>query len=141
VSQVGFYEKKYMSPSMMRQALQIACAWWDEMPTSPHAYMFDHRPALVRIQWTGPWTESHVVSKKWAYLHTHWITTWAGDGNMAFDCNGGVMPFEAWENDIPQMATSKHPRADGGWFPTDVWRIKQKQKGESIGRKSNPLGK
>ena len=135
----GFEDKRYTSPSMMRSALSMLGANWTVWPTCvdgkrTNAAMFADKIALVRIQWTGPWTKPG-ANPKWAYRQTHWVCAWqvmqerGRDGEMkifdlVFDCNSGITPFEEWKWEIVPLLTAAHPRADGGWFPTDVWRIR-----------------
>ena len=127
----GFEEKRYTSPTMMKAGLEnlgfkyiaVTCPGNDNPRI---AAMFANEIYLVRVQWTGPWTAPG-ASPKWAYRQTHWIATWMGVGlahkiPMVFDCNGGIMTHEAWRNNIVPLLTSQCPRADGGWFPTHVWR-------------------
>lgn len=125
---LGFDEKRYTSPSMMKAALLLA-----DKPYSPVRFptketMFDNdlfrgRMSLVRIQWTGPWTAPD-ANPRWAYRQTHWITTWTERGvPLLFDCNGGIRGPDSWESEIVPVLTESIPRADGGWFPTHCWRL------------------
>ncbi len=86
--------------------------------------MFGRKPSLVRIQWSGPWTAPG-ANAKWAYRQTHWIATYFVEGQaaMVFDCNGGIRGFTSWQQEIVPALTAMYPRADGGWFPTHVWRL------------------
>lgn len=137
----GFEEKLYTSPTMMKAALANLKTPFVPI-LSPNkdgilepAAMFHETISLVRIQWTGPWTKPG-ANAKWAYRQTHWIATWAtreaGDflelkrttiGLFVFDCNGGICSFKSWQEEIVPALTAAYPRADGGWFPTHVWRI------------------
>lgn len=119
----GFESKRYTSPSMMKQALAGLGSPYVDIPASRQE-MFSVITALVRVQWTGPWTEPG-MNPRWAYMHTHWITTFKGrsDEALLFDCNGGVRSFESWETEIVPILTN-YPRAYGGWEPTHIWRLR-----------------
>ena len=130
---VGFHDKRYTSPSMMKKALEYLDVSFQQQKVSSDA-MFDTEPmfqaalqghilSLVRIQWTGPWTKPD-ANPKWAYRQTHWIATWYDLGrNMVFDCNGGILSFEQWQENIVPLITDTISRADGGWFPTHIWSL------------------
>lgn len=125
----GFDEKHYTSPRRMKAALKAAGRSYTIAPAS-RATMFDGETiALVRIQWTGPWTApgAHPIP---AYFRTHWIATFIDDrddprygGPTVFDINAGVVSEERWTTAIVPMIIKQYPRADGGWFPTHVWRL------------------
>lgn len=119
-----FERKRYTSPSMMRAALDALRLRPFEAVSNPTVDdMFRETPALVRIQWSGPWTKPG-SNPRWGYWYTHWIATWMdGPVRMIFDCNGGMFSPEEWESEIVPMLTSLHKRADGGWYPTHVWRL------------------
>lgn len=124
-----FDSKRYTSPTMMRQALKNVEQAFSaiEAPRDPAELtrFLDHRIALVRIQWTGPWTAPG-QNPKWAYRITHWIAAWLknpGRFPYVFDCNGGMRDFASWEQLIVPALTSQIKRADGGYFPTHVWRL------------------
>jgi hypothetical protein len=124
----GFDAKRYTSPTMMKAALAnlgrtyTAMHGRDGDPTI--GTMFGRGPALTRIQWTGPWTEPG-ANPKWAYRQTHWIVSWAVEGQAprVFDVNGGVRGFKSWVDEIVPILTADIKRADGGWYPTHVWRL------------------
>ncbi len=124
----GFEAKHYTSPSMMKAALTNLGRRWEpaaavRRPCGWTAAMFYKYMALVRIQWAGPWTAPD-ANPKWAYRQTHWIATWEDEGrNWLFDCNGGIMRPSRWESEIVPLLTACYPRADGGWFPTHIWRL------------------
>lgn len=141
----GFEEKRYTSPTMMKAALQnlgknfvsmpvhdIAKIVPVAVPISPAVAMFHREISLVRVQWSGPWTQPN-VNPKWAYRQTHWIAAWrlkdfGQEGGMmqlerVFDCNGGIRTFASWVEEIVPSLIATYPRADGGWFPTHVWRL------------------
>lgn len=137
-----FAERRYTSPTMM--AAGLAALKQPYQSVKPPAYkpgqpvdvesMWDRVPALVRIQWGGPWTAPG-ANPKWAYRQTHWICTWKAGGSeklghgggacLLFDCNGGIMHGETWINEIVPILTGPQvtPRANGEWFPTHIWRI------------------
>lgn len=123
-----FDRKKYTSPTMMKAALAFLNRGFVEAKPATIENMFVHGPSLVRIQWTGPWTKPG-SNPKWAYGYTHWIATWRpgpaieGGPLDVFDCNGGAMTFDRWEEEIVPLLTS-FPRADGGWLPTHIWRLR-----------------
>jgi hypothetical protein len=118
----GFEEKGYTSPSMMRAALQGMGVRF-VAAVADREEMFRAAPALVRVQWTGPWTKPG-ANPKWAYRQTHWIAAWRdGIQDKVFDCNGGIRAFSSWETEIVPLLTKTYPRADGGWFPTHIWRL------------------
>lgn len=127
----GFDQKRYTSPSMMKAALEAANAYWTPAHRPSVEAMFDQhdiqgRLALVRVQWTGPWTQPG-ANPKWAYWHTHWITTWTERGvPLLFDVNGGMRGIDSWEGEIVPVLTAQTPRADGGWFPTHIWRLNRR---------------
>lgn len=121
----GFSEKGYTNPTMMAAALvNVGRAWNAKLPLSMFpSSAFDICPALVRVQWTGPWTASG-ANPRWAYRQTHWISTYLDrDERMVFDCNGGINTFDVWQDQIVPFIVKHIPSADGGWFPTHVWRL------------------
>lgn len=124
-----FEAKRYTSPTMMKGGLAALGKTVTQMhgtggkPTL--GTMFSPRGInLVRIQWTGPWTAPG-ANPKWAYRQTHWIATYMVECQacFVFDVNGGIQGFKSWQESIVPILTSEIPRADGGWFPTHVWRI------------------
>lgn len=123
-----FDSKHYTSPTMMRTAVAKMGREFDEAdpndPCRPDLLMcIERRIALVRVQWTGPWTQPG-VNPKWAYWHTHWVAAWRDRGvPLVFDINGGVNRFEDWAGIIVPELTAGIRRADGGWHPTHVWRL------------------
>lgn len=126
-----FDARRYTSPTMMRQALdklgvtwtQNAVAGRPKMPGEEPEIPFGELIALVRIQWTGPWTAPG-ANPKWAYRQSHWIAAWRdAQGAKVFDVNGGVMTFAHWKVEIVPLLTALYPRADGRWYPTHCWRV------------------
>lgn len=126
-----FESRRYTSPTMMAAAIANLGRSFEAV-RSPHggrnrsvslANMFAGPVSLVRIQWTGPWTASG-MSQRWASRQTHWIACWIADEHhMVFDCNGGMQLFAEWERVIVPAIVATIPRADGGWFPANVWRL------------------
>jgi hypothetical protein len=142
----GFEERGYTSPTMMKSAVanlgrKFVAAVADV------ENMFAPQIALVRVQWTGPWTKPG-ANAKWAYRMTHWTACWRTNrrcncrdsafmeatcgqcgrtgeitSDFVFDCNGGIRSFESWKKEIVPLLTATYPRADGGWFATHIWRI------------------
>src|SRR5688572_16319757 len=70
-----FETKRYTSPSMMKLALHSLKFGFMRVMQPSIGKMFYDQPAVVRIQWTGPWTMPG-SNGKWAYNYTHWIATW-----------------------------------------------------------------
>lgn len=128
----GFEEKRYTSPTMMKAGIAAARRWFTaEKAADLRDVMFSPDAlALVRIQFTGPWTKPG-TNPRWAYWHTHWICTWATESvwsnlssrEMLFDVNGGVIEFCRWHREILPVLTGMDKRSDGGWLPTHVWRL------------------
>lgn len=127
----GFDEKQYTSPTMMAGALAFfkrayrvyrPAAFVAGRPTDIEP-MFHDVPALVRIQWCGPWTKPG-SNPRWAYRQTHWICTWKERGvALVFDCNSGVTAASTWVDETVPFIVKHVPRADGEWFPTHIWGI------------------
>ncbi len=123
-----FEERHYTSPSMMDAALKALGVEVFRVQKPHRDWMCSDAMALVRIQWTGPWTKPG-ANPKWAYRQTHWIATWNTDANhpfgepMVFDVNGGIALMQNWEQQIVPALVAMYPRADGGWFPTHVWEV------------------
>ncbi len=141
----GFEDRGYTSPTMMKSALGEMGVRFEAAPVTDYQLapeqMFRPQIALCRIQWTGPWTRPG-ANPKWSYRQTHWIACWrekialtaeeiksrpgipsALDARLVFDCNGGIRPFSSWEKEIVPAITATYPRADGGWFPANIWRL------------------
>ena len=118
-----FESRRYTSPNMMRGALFSIGRKFDAIRSPTPDDMFSHRISLVRIQWTGPWTNP--TPKRWASKHTHWITTWQdGAKHMLFDCNGGPSDYETWEEKIVPLLMASTKNCDG-WRPANVWRLEE----------------
>lgn len=88
--------------------------------------MFGLVPAVVRIQWGGPWC-GHTVPKKAAYRYTHYVGTFMPGSQTScfvYDVNGGgAMNAYDWEKIVVPKIIQTMPRADGEWWPTHIWRI------------------
>ncbi len=128
----GFEAKCYTNPTMMRKALELANTPFTSIAARKPRLgycadiepMFHQYTALVRIQWEGPWTEPD-ANPRWAYRHTHWVTTWLiQETAFLFDVNGGVRALQSWESEIVPLLTSEISRADGHWYPTHIYRLK-----------------
>lgn len=129
----GFDQKGYTSPSMMSEALYELGKGYLAIRADDYRPMFNHRIALVRVQWHGPWTAPG-ANPKWAYRQTHWIATWEDmeergiEGRMeifnrVFDCNTGICSFDDWQKFTVPLILKGVPRADGKWSPTHIWRL------------------
>jgi hypothetical protein len=123
-----FAERRYTSPAMMKAALQHFRQGFLAITASSEAAlprMFAGPMSLVRIQWTGPWIVKG-KPQKWAARQTHWIAAWMGSpggSRLVFDCNGGMRTYESWEAEIVPIIVASVKRADGGWYPANIWRF------------------
>jgi len=138
-----FDARRYTSPTMMKLALaHLSLPITNVRLTDGQngraleavLALFGEAIGLIRIQWTGPWTAKG-MNPRWAYRQSHWIAGWNRPrGNhfeaLVFDCNGGIRTLESWEKEIVPILTEGIPRADGGWYPTHVWRITQPSREE-----------
>lgn len=124
----GFDEKRYTSPTMMFKAVINLGLSYVPIPCAPRSDALpgalDSSIALVRIQWTGPWTAPG-ANPRWAYRQTHWICAWIAlnAGPVIFDVNGGIRSLRSWQEEIVPDLLAGVKRADGGWYPTHVWRL------------------
>lgn len=125
-----FEKKRFTSPMMMKAGLEFLKRRWAaaKPPRFVRDYkidveaMFVELPALVRVQWDGPWCDPG-MNPRWAYRYTHWICTWMDHGvPFVFDCNGGIRGIGSWEDEIVPLLACM-PRANGEWFPTHIWRL------------------
>lgn len=123
-----FDERRYTSPTMMRAALAALGRTVIECRAPQSRDMFHELPALVRVQWTGPWTEP--VPRKWAARYTHWIVCWrlqppvtAGTSFWVFDVNRGICSSDEWMAVVVKRLTQHITNADGGWYPVNIWRL------------------
>ncbi len=110
----GFSEKRYTNPTMMRHALGLAGRKFAALSTNRvmddnpwGAGAFDVEPTLIRVQWTGRWTEEG-ANPKWAYRYTHWICTFEQDGPMVFD--GWKADKRLHNSDLKAYVESQHLR-------------------------------
>jgi hypothetical protein len=118
-----FEERRYTSPSMMRAALFNLKRGYLVMPRPAQSLMFHEQPALVRIQWGGPWIINGKPAR-WAARQTHWIATWFNEFiPMVFDVNGGIREFNDWKEIIVPPLTASVKRCDGTWSIANIWRL------------------
>ncbi len=128
----GFEEKGYTTSKMMKQALSNWRVGWTQLSTHRAPYDLEELaalassiPALVLIQWTGPWAQGEQRAR-YASKYTHWITLFQLIEPMVFDCNGGITSLSTWDHAIASKITANYKRADGGWYPLHVWRLLNK---------------
>lgn len=140
----AFEVKRYTSPTMMKKALASLGVEFEEIDCKEvrdprlRKLMCDDFPALVRIQWTGPWTQPG-ANPRWAYSRTHWIVAWMDSvrnhtqlnsfrkREMIFDCNSGIVEFDHWTEIVVPKITACYKNADPfGWYPTHIWRLLNK---------------
>jgi hypothetical protein len=117
-----FDGKGYANPTMVRAAMSAMGVRHIEDRTLS---MFADKIAVVRVQWSGPWTQPG-TNPKWSYQYTHWICYWLEDGReMVFDVNAGIVDFAEWKRVTVPAIVATIPRATGGWKQTHVWRLEQ----------------
>ncbi len=124
-----FAERRYTSPAMMAAALdflghkvgRLACS--SRTPRDSWVrLMFAGPMSLVRIQFTGPWIVNGRC-ERWAARKTHWIAAWSERGvALVFDINCGIDGFPRWEDETLPRLIAACSGADGGWYPTNIWR-------------------
>lgn len=134
VESVGFAEKKYMSPTMMRKAIRLVGG---EIVGEQNPLALKNANSnkvtfplcgLARIQWCGPWTDN-VGRVKWAYKHTHWVAACRLLGDLKgdlviFDVNGGARLYDDWKvRVVPTILAECVPRNNGEWYLTHSWEI------------------
>lgn len=118
-----FDKRLYTSPAMMQTAIETLGRTFLRAPSLTPADLTFDGLTLVQIQLTGPWTNPG-ASVRAANRRTHWIATWANEGQpFAFDINGGFRPFRSWHDAVLPAVVKAHNRADGGWRPVHVWRM------------------
>lgn len=128
-----FHELGYTNPTMMREALEFLGKRFIAVSPpkrSKPGYlpnvdaMFAGPMTLVRIQWTGPWIIDN-KPQRWASKQTHWIATWAERGvPLVYDINGGITAFDGWEAEVVPAIVAMIKRADGDWYPANIWRLR-----------------
>ncbi len=138
----GFAEKRYTSPTMMRNVLAtLSVSHTERKIVSLFEVNKFPWAGLVRVQWEGPWTEPG-ANPKWAYRHTHWIAAWrppsltprdeppppGGRLPVVFDCNRGLISFAEWEKEVVPRLVAMTPRADGGWHVTHSWEVAKEKR-------------
>lgn len=123
---VGFDQKRYTNPTMMRAALVTLGVKFD-WQVRKHAYL-PPIYGLARVQWEGPWTAAGVPPRV-AYRHTHWIggRVHAGE-QQVFDINcmsaGGWVSFGTWQRAVvPWLLKQCEPKATGDWWITHLVEI------------------
>ncbi|MGD9645681.1 MAG: hypothetical protein AB7U73_08210 [Pirellulales bacterium] len=117
-----FDERRYTSPTMMREAIAALGRTFIPCRAPLERDLFHDRVALVRIQWTGPWTQP--APRKWAARYTHWIVTWLDGVRLSiFDVNSGMVDFVHWRTKTAKAITDTINNADGGWYPSNIWRL------------------
>ncbi len=139
-----FERKRYTNPKLMLEVLRRSGAnhrmtYRSDEPGKPLPQL---RNGLVRIQWSGPWTNPGVPVMA-RYRMTHWIAIQAGCALDVFDVNairfGGWIERETWEARlVPFLLTfllkECVPGADGGWWPTHGIEV------ESLAPRAAPVG-
>lgn len=127
-----FEDRGYVNPTMMKAALDALGRQYVAMPRPAcdrvrqqfEQLMWIGPMSLVRIQWTGPWTANGKIMK-WAARQTHWICCWRDGGvDKVFDINGGILPAWTWKQDVVPRIIAEVPRADGDWYPANIWRVR-----------------
>lgn len=72
----GFEQKRYTSPTMMKQGIaNLGREFEPRLAGMSLDTTMLGRIAVVRVQWTGPWTQPG-SNPRWAYNYTHWICSW-----------------------------------------------------------------
>lgn len=131
---LGDFERKgYTNPTLMTDTLnRIGVKYFQTYRgDNPNAAICRVCPlfGLVRIQWSGPWTNPGVPMRV-RYRHTHWVG-WddkAGEHGQVFDinamCSGGWLPFNEWATGLtPWLIKQCEPKASGEWWPTHCIEI------------------
>lgn len=112
-----FEAKGYMSPTMMRRAVEAAGFHRRDALSWP-------RHGLVRVQFGGPWLNPGVPPQA-AYKATHWVASKRDGEVWVFDCNGGWMAFDEWERELAPRLAASIKRCDGTWVPSHCWEIRR----------------
>lgn len=129
----NFAERHYTSPTMMRAALEYFCQRFLAIKVDRRdagvPQMFAGPMTLVRIQWSGPWIVDG-KPQRWAGRQTHWIACWSDardvwdcGRHLVFDVNDGMRTFGSWELEIVPLIVASIKRADGHWYPANIWRL------------------
>lgn len=116
----NFDERRYTAPKMMQAALANIGRGYTVVRAPQYTDIASDLIALVRIQWTGPWTRPK--PRRWAARYTHWIAAWMDDEPTVFDCNGGIRSLESWQEEICPLLMHSYKGCDG-WRPANVWRL------------------
>ena len=125
-----FEQKYYTNPTLMKEVLRRCGAsqflvYRADKPGIAIPEKLDN--AVVRIQWSGPWTKPGVPMQA-RYRQTHWIAVRKNSAEV-FDvnamCVGGWVPRDGWENELaPWLIREVVPKADGGWWPTHAIEVR-----------------
>lgn len=108
----------WTNTKMMRAALVSLRRTFAEHGLVNEASMFNECPAIVRIEFIGPWTGT-----KWAAHHSHWIATFIGAPHV-YDINGGVCEFNLWRDNVLVELLKAHWRSTG-WRPTNIFLVEK----------------
>ena len=128
----GFEARRYTSPTMMRAGVAAAglTIVRDDRGRVEEAGRLV-APALIRVQWGGPWTERRpdgsVPNPRWGYRATHWIATAVGAEVplWIFDVNAGWTTPADWQGRVVPMLTATIRRASGAWWTTHTWTVRR----------------
>lgn len=129
----NFDERKYTSPTMMKEALeQLGVKFTDRKSEDKHDVA---RYGLTRIQIEGPWYG------RFAYHRTHWVGSMRysvgglspltpdspaqplQEHTYVFDINGGWLTFDDWNARIMPQVIAMYKRATGDWSATHRWEL------------------
>lgn len=82
-----FEKRGYTSPTMMKKGIENLGFGFNLIDCPQNADALGHvlsgGIALVRIQWTGPWTRPG-ANPRWAYKYTHWLCGWIANVPLIF---------------------------------------------------------
>lgn len=127
-----FESKGYTNPTLMIDSLNRLGARWrtdgGDDPAWPDW-------GLVRIQWTGRWTQPRVPPRV-AYRYTHWVGACrhvpeSGPAEIGvFDVNclnngNGWVGLADWESLLVPSLVEGMKGADGGWCKTHVIEVER----------------
>jgi hypothetical protein len=127
---LGDFERKgYSNPTLVKETLTRCGAaqflvYRADMPGIGIPPRLDN--ALVRVQWSGPWTRPGVPMRV-RYRQTHWIGV-RNNSTEVFDinamCIGGWMSRAKWESQlVPWLIGACVSKGDGGWWPTHALAV------------------